>query len=50
MKKRVLQKLIGAGLIACGVVAAVFTKDLTLSIVVVPLGLFAVITKQDILN
>jgi hypothetical protein len=50
MKKNIKQKLLGAVLVAGGVIIAASTKDLTLSFVLVPLGLWAICTKEDIFD
>ena len=49
MTRRTFQKLLGLGLIATTILNIVILHDLTLAILTIPLGLYALFTKKDIL-
>lgn len=43
------QKIIGLLLIAVGLIGAVVLKDATAAVMLVPFGIYAIVTKKDIL-
>lgn len=49
MTRRTLQKLLGLAILAVTVLDIVALHDLTLAFFTVPLGLYALFTKSDIL-
>lgn len=48
--KRVKQKLLGIMMIALSIVSCIITKDGTASIILLPIGIFTLFTKEDVMT
>lgn len=50
MTRKTLQKLIGLALVILNIIWVLISHDLTAAVLLVPLGLYAIFTKEDILT